>query len=291
MVTVEQLSENSRQGFAVQNAACIGLASELSGNLRWGCGHVYDETPVGIAVYVRNDPVNLIDPDGRQMRSTQYMPIWVNAPYLFYDEELEQTISGTIPVFLNLKSISNPTTELQERWEDLSESCKKGLKTAVGGSLASRLAALDRALAAQNTLESLTVGSVINWTMIAAIGIRETGFRNVAGKPYEDKNGVWHQNNGMGIFQIDLGMHPDVTVAQASDLVWSAAWVFNELKDNYSKLVPKSGDFNSDQFLQALAASHNIGPGGISGNPDTIDVGTWNGNYGSNILDLMDCFK
>jgi hypothetical protein len=61
----EQLSENSRQGFATQNPPCIGPESDLSRNLRWGCRHVYDETPVGLAVYVRNDPVNMIDPDGR----------------------------------------------------------------------------------------------------------------------------------------------------------------------------------------------------------------------------------
>jgi hypothetical protein len=64
MSMAEQLSENSRQGFAAQNPLCIGLESDLSRNRRWGCGHVYDETPVGIAVYVRNDPVNLVDPDG-----------------------------------------------------------------------------------------------------------------------------------------------------------------------------------------------------------------------------------
>jgi len=65
MVTAAELSENSRQGFDFQNAARIGLASELRRNPRWRCGHIYDETAVGIAVYVRNDPVNLVDPDGR----------------------------------------------------------------------------------------------------------------------------------------------------------------------------------------------------------------------------------
>jgi hypothetical protein len=62
----EQLIENSRQGFAAQKPPCTGLETDLSRNLRWGCGHVYDETPVGLAVYVRNDPVNKIDPDGRR---------------------------------------------------------------------------------------------------------------------------------------------------------------------------------------------------------------------------------
>jgi hypothetical protein len=65
MSMAEQLSENSRQGFAAQKPLCIGPETDLSRNLHWGCGYVYDETPVGLAVYVRNDPVNLVDPDGR----------------------------------------------------------------------------------------------------------------------------------------------------------------------------------------------------------------------------------
>jgi hypothetical protein len=70
----EQLSENSRQGFAAENPSCIGLESDLSPNMRWRCGHVYDETPVGLAVYVRNDPVNLVDPDGRNFAKENTRP-------------------------------------------------------------------------------------------------------------------------------------------------------------------------------------------------------------------------
>ena len=66
MVTVAELSENSRQGFEVQKPTCVRLEGDLSRKLRWGCGYIYDKTPVDIAVYVRNDPVNRIDPDGRQ---------------------------------------------------------------------------------------------------------------------------------------------------------------------------------------------------------------------------------
>ena len=76
MVTAEQLSENSRQAFKAQKPTCVGLESDLSRNLRWGWGHIYDETPVDIAVYVRNDPVNMIDPDGK-------MGIWFNT-YAWY---------------------------------------------------------------------------------------------------------------------------------------------------------------------------------------------------------------
>jgi hypothetical protein len=65
MATTEALTENSRQGINFQIPPCIGLDARLSPNLRPGCGHAYDETPVGLVVYVRNDPVNLVDPDGR----------------------------------------------------------------------------------------------------------------------------------------------------------------------------------------------------------------------------------
>ncbi len=66
MPTTAELTENSRQGFAPENPDRIGFDAELSRNLRWGCDHAYDETVVGLAVYVRNDPVNGVDPNGRE---------------------------------------------------------------------------------------------------------------------------------------------------------------------------------------------------------------------------------
>jgi hypothetical protein len=65
MLTTEALTENSRQGINFQIPPCTGLEPWLSPNLRPGCRHAYDETPVDLVVYVRNDPVNKIDPDGR----------------------------------------------------------------------------------------------------------------------------------------------------------------------------------------------------------------------------------
>jgi hypothetical protein len=97
MTTAAELTENSRQGFEVQKPPCIGPTSDLSQNLRWECGHVYDETPVGIAVYVRNDPVNLTDPDGRDSITIQtvselqfYLSMGSALPYV-------NGISGTGP--------------------------------------------------------------------------------------------------------------------------------------------------------------------------------------------------
>jgi hypothetical protein len=66
MATTAALTENSRQGINFPIPPCTGPKARLSPNPRPGCRHAYDETPVGLVVYVRNDPVNAIDPDGRR---------------------------------------------------------------------------------------------------------------------------------------------------------------------------------------------------------------------------------
>ena len=68
MATTAALTENSRQGINSKIPACITPGARLSPETRPVCGHAYDETPVDLVVYVRNDPVNLIDPDGRFAR-------------------------------------------------------------------------------------------------------------------------------------------------------------------------------------------------------------------------------
>jgi hypothetical protein len=74
MATTAALTENSRQGINFQIPPCIGPGAALSPNLRPGCGHAYDETAVGLVVYVRNDPVNFIDPDGRLIQGPEGGP-------------------------------------------------------------------------------------------------------------------------------------------------------------------------------------------------------------------------
>jgi len=73
MATAAALTENSRQGFEVQKPPGIGLAAELSRNPRRGCGHAYDETASDLAVYVRNDPINLVDRKGKWWECDEYM--------------------------------------------------------------------------------------------------------------------------------------------------------------------------------------------------------------------------
>ena len=62
------------------------------------------------------------------------------------------------------------------------------------------------------------------------------------------------------------------------------------LATNMATLGAKYPNLSPAQLLQATAASYNFGTGNISGNPNTIDVGTTGNNCGSNVVNLMDCF-
>jgi hypothetical protein len=71
---------------------------------------------------------------------------------------------------------------------------------------------------------------------------------------------------------------------------WAADWAAKTLHSNYTYLANHFQNFDAAHLWQATAASWNLGTGGISGNPDTIDRKSAGDNYGSNILDLMECF-
>lgn len=140
---------------------------------------------------------------------------------------------------------------------------------------------LRRALAAMSLLSAAGAAHGVGPDLLGAIGIRESGFRNV-----RQPGGL-----GRGIFQIDLGQHPNVTEAQAMNSTFAANYAAQLLSTNQARLRAAHPHFTGAQLLQATAASYNFGTGNISGNPNTIDVGTTGGNYGRNIMDLMNCFR
>ena len=117
--------------------------------------------------------------------------------------------------------------------------------------------------------------------VLASIGVRESGFRNVT----EIGGG-----RGVGVFQLTPG--PGITSAQAGDLAFSAGYAAQLLSDNRRLLARRLTNFTDSQLLHATIASYNIGPGSddITGNPNTIDVGTAGDNYGRSVLDLRSCF-
>lgn len=161
-------------------------------------------------------------------------------------------------------------------WAENDPEVQAALKTAGADQ-----AGIDRAIAAWDTIVAAANAAGIDPALLGAIALRETDFRNI-----DQPNGL-----GRGVFQIDLGAHPNVTAAQAHDLTFAANYAANLLAHNMATLASRFPNFTHNQLLQATAASYNFGIGNISGNPATIDQGTTGNNYGSNILDLMDAFK
>ncbi|MBI1955337.1 MAG: hypothetical protein HYS38_02985 [Acidobacteria bacterium] len=122
----------------------------------------------------------------------------------------------------------------------------------------------------------------IDWAMLAAIGIRESN----AGRQMEQTNG-----GGRGFFQIDIFNNNDITEQQAMELSSAAPYAAQRLARNRYIL---SRLYTGNDLVHATAASWNMDPlkpGNYTGNPATIDVGTKGGNYGANILDIMECFQ
>jgi hypothetical protein len=128
MATAAGLTENSHQGFEAEKPPRIRLDGRLSRNMRWGYGHIYDETPVEIAVYVRNDPINRMDPDGHQDECSPGVDFCVvvndippsnpeyyigsGGPY-FYD--ITQYYNQSLAIMMYTGSIS--TSSLQSAWQ------------------------------------------------------------------------------------------------------------------------------------------------------------------------------
>jgi hypothetical protein len=142
-------------------------------------------------------------------------------------------------------------------------------------------AGVDRAIADWDIIVTAANSHGIDPALLGAVALRETDFRNI-----DQPDGM-----GRGWFQIDLGAHPDISWAQAHDLVFAANWAANYLADNMAYLANAFPNFTPSELLQATAASYNLGPRGISGNPETIDDGSWGDNYGSNVVGMMDAFK
>lgn len=102
----------------------------------------------------------------------------------------------------------------------------------------------------------------------------------------EDGTGV-----GVGVFQLTVAPGSGVSYGEASNLYTSAYIAASVLASNYSSLQLQFPNFTPAQLLQATTASYNFGTGNISGNPATIDVGSAGGNYGSNVVAIMQqCF-
>jgi RHS repeat-associated protein len=269
-----------------------------------GIGRFWSVDPGGIATsnprnpiswnryaYVNDDPVNIYDPSGGiancppgTFPAGTGFNMYCASPNLCDDAPLLCMSYG--PAYgspgntSGAGGLDSPT--LLNEWANLSTECQQALESAPSLSGpntnsidAQRVHALNRAISDEGWLGQAVAGMLpvggadITWELLAAIGIEETGFRNIP-----QAGG----GQGAGVFQIDLGANPSVSRSQAFDIQWSADWAANYLYNNMTYLATQFPNLSPTQLLQATAASYNLGPGGISGNPNTIDVGTTPGN-------------
>jgi len=144
------------------------------------------------------------------------------------------------------------------------------------------ISGVDRAISNWSIIAAAANAHRIDPALLGAIALRETNFRNI------DQIGG---GLGRGVFQIDLGAHPNVTEAQANNITWAANYAAQLLASNAATIASKYPSLTAPQQLQATAAAYNFGVGNISGNPSTIDEGSTDGNYGSNVVAMMQAFK
>ncbi len=154
---------------------------------------------------------------------------------------------------------------------------------------------LERAREFESVLRSAGEAFSVDWSILAAIGIRETGFQNIA----EIGGG-----GGRGVFQIDITRNRGVTEEQAFNIDRAARWTAQNLYNNLVDLL--NGDVNFNEATQMAVAAHNRGIGGIldqirsltrRGLPASsltaaeVDARTTGRNYGANVLDISRCFQ
>ncbi len=110
--------------------------------------------------------------------------------------------------------------------------------------------------------------------MLAAIGMRESNFRDV-----NQKNG-----GGQGIFQLDPSSGADMSKAHDTlSAALEAGKIFQGQEKYVNRRFPA---LSGDRFLQESANLYNRSRSGLTGDPDVDAVK----NYGRTVLDLRSCF-
>ena len=213
--------------------------------------------------YVADDPVNNGDPSGQSVVScTTGCDGGINGP--IFEVTVTAPSQPGAPLCVVMPNACSPlengftlgsappgtttggNATTFNTWDVLSPECQQALRTAMPNTNAIQMvAALNRATADESALTAATANTSISWTILAAIGIRESAFQNI------NQSG----GQGVGIFQIDVGQNPSVTAGQAGDPVWAANFAAQMLNSNMAYLSGKFANLTPDQLLQATAAS------------------------------------
>lgn len=250
--------------------------------------------------YVLNDTTNLIDPLGLDAQGNA-----PDVPYICINDvcTAEGSIGGTTidvfgdpgqveadggggtedPVLPMIKMGGHGPAGTAARFF----LCLQGLNNLPGRhTMRDAMAALNRADSAQPTMQA-AAGN--NWPVLAAIGMRETYFRNI------DQYG---DGLGRGIFQIDIGQNPSVSADDARDINFAADWAWNKLSSDMNKYTASPANLNSSDILQEAIHDYNGSPtrhggtmnlnlAGVTG----LDRFTTGHNYVANVSDVINCFQ
>jgi RHS repeat-associated protein len=226
---------------------------------------------LNLYAYAYNNPLRWVDPTGHD----DECPADAKS-------DICETVIGKKPpdislLGLQLSLMPSPFENPMQSQQANNPSCRSALQTA-----GQTPAAVNRAIDAWPVLSTAGRTNNISAALLAAVGVRESGFRNVS---EFDGKGV-----GVGVFQLTVSGGSRVSAAQAANLPWAANFAASLLHSNMTTLATTFPRFTSGQLLQATAASYNFGVPNIWGNPNTIDRGTAHNNYGQNVVNLMTCF-
>lgn len=265
-------------------------------------GDVENPQSLNRYTYTNNNPTSLVDPLGLQTIS----PGFEQCFEIGYEFEQWETWNGE-EVFLmdswtEVTGSQCPQMEGgnhgggggsdSESEDQRQKNCAQGLKGAN-----KTMAAVNRALQDWGMIEDAAEASDVDPAMIAAVGVRETGFLDVT-----ENDGA---NKGVGIYQLTVikgSPKAAIETSQANDPSTAALIAGGILRDNMNYMADHYPSYTGSYLLQAAAAEYNMGPtnkktgkSNFSGDPAKIDQGTADptggtGNYGADILLLMDCF-
>ena len=168
---------------------------------------------------------------------------------------------------------------------DIRERGRKGLRDAKKDE-----ASVRRALAEANVLKEAGKRHGIDWRILAAMSIRETGFQNIAQQSGPGRAG--------GYFQIDFNAHPEISKEQAFDIKWAADWTAKQIAADVAKYQREG--FTRELSTAGAIRNHNTGSkytleklkkDAEAGGFANLDRGTWQSNYVTNVLDIVECFQ